>query len=49
MKGMENTINMCIGGMEQMEWNDVHVYEQASVVSPKKARKRWGDELHYPP
>lgn len=50
IKGMKsNTVNICRGGMERMEWNGLHVYEQASVVTPRKVRKRWGVELHYPP
>lgn len=48
VKGLEsNKVYMRIGGMERMEWNGVHVYEQAIVVTPKKVRKRWGDKLHY--
>lgn len=53
MKGMENNIvnvyrRNGADGMERMELNGVHIYEHASVVTPKKVRKRWVDELHYP-
>lgn len=37
------------GFLERVDWDGLHVYERASVVRPRKVRKRWGDELHYPP